>query len=240
MRLNCLIVIAFVICCPTAAAKKFVQHAIPTHEAQLQLGYAERAMQMNDLDAAFTHAKSAVVMDPKAAETHIMLGVISARRGDNAQAAQSFKRATKINKQHFSAWFHQAEWQCANREMASAFKSYRQSFDASYRASPMGAYVSAINCAIQLNQLSVADEFAQQGLKRFSQSPALLLAMAHLQYQHQDYFRARAFVQRAEALVSLDARALQLAANIEEKIGDGAASKRYLSRLAQLQPEQSE
>ena len=45
------------------------------------------------------------------------------------------------------------------------------------------------------------------------------------------YLDARAFAERWLALAPDDADGLQLAASIEQKLGDNAAASRYLSRL---------
>ena len=63
------------------------------------------------------------------------------------------------------------------------------------------------------------------------QSVVALGAMAELAYRRGDAFEARAFSQRRLAAGPVDARALQLASQIEQKLGDRAAAERYTRRM---------
>ena len=55
--------------------------------------------------------------------------------------------------------------------------------------------------------------------------------MAEYQYGQGQYFEARAFAERRLAAAPADASVLQLAARIEERLGDRAAANRYEQRL---------
>ena len=61
-----------------------------------------------------------------------------------------------------------------------------------------------------------------------------LSGMAALQYSRGRYLDARAFAERWLALAPADAAGLQLASQIELKLGDTAASARYLHQLQAL------
>ena len=58
-----------------------------------------------------------------------------------------------------------------------------------------------------------------------------LASMAEYQYGQGRFFEARAFAERRLAAAPADASVLQLAASIEEGLGDRAAASRYQQRL---------
>jgi type IV pilus assembly protein PilF len=60
--------------------------------------------------------------------------------------------------------------------------------------------------------------------------------MAALQFARGRYLEARAFVERWLALAPRDPEGLQLASQIELKLGDTAASARYLRQLQAISP----
>ena len=61
-----------------------------------------------------------------------------------------------------------------------------------------------------------------------------LSGMATLQFARGRYLDARAFAERWLSVAPTDAAGLDLAARIEQKLGDNAAAQRYLSRLQAL------
>ena len=70
--------------------------------------------------------------------------------------------------------------------------------------------------------------------RQFQRRPAdavALYQMALLTFTKGDFLRARAFIQRFESTSSADAQALDLAARIEERLGDRDAAAKYRERL---------
>jgi type IV pilus assembly protein PilF len=55
--------------------------------------------------------------------------------------------------------------------------------------------------------------------------------MALVSFRKEDFLRARAFMQRFEAAGQPDAAALDLAAQIEDRLGDSAAAAKYREKL---------
>ena len=63
-----------------------------------------------------------------------------------------------------------------------------------------------------------------------------LAGMANLEFARARYLEARAFAERWLGIAPSDREALQLASQIELKLGDTDASTRYLQRLQALSP----
>ena len=64
-----------------------------------------------------------------------------------------------------------------------------------------------------------------------------LFQLASVLYQKNDYFKARAFIQRYDALGQPNPDALLLARNIEVKLGDAAGAADYEKRLKNQFPD---
>jgi type IV pilus assembly protein PilF len=67
-----------------------------------------------------------------------------------------------------------------------------------------------------------------------------LFYMAKVLYAKGDFFRARAFIQRFEALEHPDPAALLLARNIEVKLGHADAARSYADRLRKDFPDSNQ
>ncbi len=66
----------------------------------------------------------------------------------------------------------------------------------------------------------------------------LRAAMADSEYRAGHYFEARAFSERRLAAAPASPHVLQLASQIEQKLGDTAAAARYVQRIGAEFPEQ--
>ena len=64
--------------------------------------------------------------------------------------------------------------------------------------------------------------------------------LASVLYQKNDYFKARAFIQRFDALGQASPDALLLARNIEVKLGNAGAARDYAQRLREQFPDSTQ
>lgn len=219
---------------PAAPEPTYRRIEVLSREASLQIGYAERALGMNDLDAALLHARSALRMEPKAVEPHVMMGIVTGRRGDHPAAQRSFDKAIDLDPDFFPAWYYRAQWRCERSHWSEAFEDFERSFQARRQSDPLLARREAIRCALTNGQREAAKNFLDDALQVFPESPDLLLLGARLALNDGEILRARAFLQRSEALRNLDEPALQLAIDIERAAGDDRTRKRYEARLQEL------
>ena len=91
-------------------------------------------------------------------------------------------------------------------------------------------------CANGVGQQDRAEASWRQALALEPTNLPSLAGMAALQFARGQYLDARAFAERWLALVPGDAEGLQLAARIEQKLGDNVAAQRYLFRLQATSP----
>ena len=95
---------------------------------------------------------------------------------------------------------------------------------------------NAGSCALAAGDLDKAENFLRQSLGYDDTLVSALLPMAEVSYKQQSYLRARAFLQRFEAVSPVTKESLSLGYAIESKLGDDAEAERYRLELLERDP----
>ena len=103
---------------------------------------------------------------------------------------------------------------------------------------PGEAQANAGSCALDAGQRTCRTRPAC-GARGGPANPVALESMAQLSYRQGRYMEARAFAERRIAAAPATRSVLQLASQIEVKLGDRAASDRYLQRIRQEFPQEA-
>ena len=85
--------------------------------------------------------------------------------------------------------------------------------------------------------LDKAEKYLRQSLEFDDKVPDTLLAMSEVSYRQSSYLRARAFLQRYEAVGPITEESLLLGYRIESELGDQRSAQRYRTELAERHPE---
>jgi type IV pilus assembly protein PilF len=123
---------------------------------------------------------------------------------------------------------------CAEGQYDEAQKYYTQAMRDPFYKTPAVLYANAGVCLVDHGGGARIDEAITDFRRALEVDPKNALAlyyMAKALYGKDDFFRARAFVQRFEALGHPDPAALLLARNIEIKLGHADAARGYADRL---------
>lgn len=195
------------------------------------LGLATQRLVSGDLAEAEKQANRALRLDPGSVDAHTVLGVIASRRGDAARAGSHYRRAAELGPERGEALNNYGAWLCANGYPAEALVWFDRAVAAPGYGSPSSALANAGGCALKSGQRERADRDLRRALEMEPDNAYALASMAEYQYGQGRYFEARAFVERRLAAAPADASVLQLAASIEEGLGDRAAASRYQQRL---------
>lgn len=191
---------------------------------------AQDRLRSGRLDEAKGHAEAVLGLDPRSADAHTVLALVAARQGRQADAGTHYARAAELAPTG-AALNNLGAWLCGNGRPAEALAWFDRALaDRAYRDRP-GALANAGDCAVRAGQDVRAERDLRQALDLDPDSIVALAAMAELAWRRGDAFGARAFVQRRLAAGPADRRALQLASQIEQKLGDTAAAERYTSRM---------
>jgi type IV pilus assembly protein PilF len=195
------------------------------------LGLAAQRFASGDLAEAEKQAHKALKLDPAAADAYTLLGAIAARRGQSAQAGEHYRRAAELAPDRGEVLNNYGAWLCANGYPAEALVWFDRALAAPNYRTPGSALANAGGCALKSGQRERAERDLRRALELEPKNAYALASMAEYQYGQGQYFEARAFAERRLAAAPADASVLQLAARIEERLGDRVAASRYQQRL---------
>jgi len=189
-----------------------------------------------ELEAAAEYARSAQKLEPANPAAYTLLAVIEGRRGNQQEAGGLYRRATELAPQQGDVLNNYGAWLCANGHPAEALVWFDRALaDAAYE-SRADALANAGGCALGAGQNERAGQNLRQALALAPDNAYALESMARNEFQHQRYFEARAFYQRRLAAAPATASVLQLAIQIEQRLGDTKAASRYQQRLREEFP----
>ncbi len=199
--------------------------------ARERVAAAAEALRGGDLAQAAKLAQQALDSDRSLADAHAVLALVAERQGRGAEAGTHYAAAAKLAPAHGIALNNYGAWLCAAGRPAEALPLFDRALaDPSY-PTPAGALANAGDCALRAGQPGRAERDLRHALALDPAEPTALAAMARLEYASGDYLQARAFSERRLAAAAATPDVLQLASQIEQKLGDAAASARYVQRM---------
>lgn len=195
------------------------------------LALAGQRLASGELGQAESEVRKALRLDPESADALTLLGVIEGQRGRTEAAGQYYRRAAELAPDRGETLNNYGAWLCANGYPAEALVWFDRALEAPGYGSPASALANAGGCALESGQAERAVRDLRRALEIEPANAYALASMAGYQYGQGRWFEARAFVERRLAAAPANAAVLQLAASIEDKLGDRAAANRYQQRL---------
>ena len=128
-------------------------------------------------------------------------------------------------------------WLCQHGNAAESLVWFDRALQLPGSASAGGMLANAGSCALDAGQVERAERDLRAALVMAPSNPVALEAMAQLNVRRGRFFEARAFAARRIAAAPATRSVLQLASEIEARLGDQAASDRYLQRIRQEFPQ---
>jgi type IV pilus assembly protein PilF len=122
-------------------------------------------------------------------------------------------------------------WLCGNGFPAEALVWFDRAIAAPGYGGQAGALANAGGCALQTGQYERVETDLRKALALDPTNAYALSSMARNEDRLGRDMGARAFIERRLTAAPVDAGVLQLAADIETKLGDKAAAEKYRQRL---------
>lgn len=204
--------------------------------AQQLLTAATEAYRAGKQDLAAQQARQALKADPSLADAHSLLAAIASARGDAAAAGKHHQQAVVLAPATGAYANNYGAWLCGNGRAAESLAWFEKAVADPNYGTRAAALANAGTCANRAGQPVQAEANWRQALALDPGELQSLAGMAALEFARGRYLEARAFAERWLAVAPSDAEGLQLASQIELKLGDTAASARYLHRLQALSP----
>lgn len=205
--------------------------------AQLNLGLAAGYIEQGDYEVALERLQRAERLSPSSAEVQSMLGLLYEQIRRPALAQQHYERSVRLAPESGSALNNYGAWLCRSGRPAEADQWFRRALDDPFYRTPTAALSNAGACALAAGNTTAAEGYLRRVVELEPNNPEVLLQLAKLQVRNGDFMRARAFIQRREAVAEMDPEALELAALVEDRLGDRSSADRYRSRLRSQFPE---
>ncbi|MBW8773546.1 MAG: type IV pilus biogenesis/stability protein PilW, partial [Stenotrophomonas sp.] len=195
------------------------------------LTLATRDMQVGNLDAAERKVREALKLAPEAPDALVLQAGIDDRRGRTRQAGENFRKAAELAPQRGDVLNNYGAWLCQQGQPAESLAWFDRALQAPGYATPGEAQANAGSCALDAGQLERAERDLRAALVAAPANPVALESMAQLSFRQGRFMEARAFAERRIAAAPATRSVLQLASQIEARLGDRAASDRYLQRI---------
>ena len=192
---------------------------------------AGEALQAGRLDAARAQAEKALDNDRYSSEAHTVLALVAERQGDMRRAGEHYEKAVELAPRRGAVLNNYGAWLCGNGRVAESLPMFDKALgDQSYRT-PEAALANAGRCRLMAGEGKLAERYLRLALEIDKDNPIALAGMARYSFGIGDYLQARAFSERRLAAAAATAEVLLLASQIEQKLGDSAASALYVQRL---------
>lgn len=194
-------------------------------------------MDRQQYEIALEKLKRALAHDPTYAPAHTLLGVLYETIGENDLAGNEFKLGVKYDPTDGMVNNNYGAFLCRNDREKEADLYFQAAIRDPFYATPGVAYSNAGSCALAADDLDKAEAYLRKSLEFDDKSPDSLLAMAEVSYRKSSFLRARAFMQRYEAVGPKTEESLSLGFRIESNLGDQASAERYRQELARRYPD---
>lgn len=198
---------------------------------QDQITLASQAIRGGDLDAAEKRLRAAIKIDGARADAYMLQAGIAARRGNSAEAGQLYAKAAQQAPERGDVLNNYGAWLCTNGREAESLALFDRAAQSPGYASPGSALANAGGCALDAGQPERAARDLKRALELEPTNAYALESMARSEYAQGRYMAARAFSERRLAAAPATRSVLQLASQIEARLGDNVASGRYLKRI---------
>lgn len=191
----------------------------------------QQQLATGDLDTAGKTARAAVEQGPDSAPAHTLLALVEDRRGSTRGAGEHYRRAVELAPNQGAMLNNYGTWLCGQGQLLESLPWFEKAWQDTSYPSPSVALANAGACAFRAGAGDRAGQYLVRAIELDPVNPVALGTMAEREFLAGRAFQARAFSQRRLAAAPADARALLLASQIEEKLGDKVAAARYVQQL---------
>jgi len=202
----------------------------------VQLG--EKYLELGKYELARENLLKALKYDTKSVDAHTVLATVYDRVGDPKAAEENYRAAAELAPRAGGANSNYGMYLCKQGKFVESHKYFEVAMADGFYADKATVYTNAGTCELLgKGSLDSAEGYFRRALELDANNPQALYQLANVLYQKNDFFKARAFIQRYEALGQPSPDALLLARNVEIKLGNAAAARDYAQRLREQFPD---
>ena len=211
-----------------------------TKAATLYTDLGQKYLAQGKLEASLENLNKALAADPNHVDAHTVIALFYEQIGENSKAEQHYRRAAELAPKSGNENNNYGAFLCKIGKFDESAPYFVRAIADPFYQTPAVALTNSGTCAIKGGKLDVAERDLRGALDREPNNTEALFQMANVLYRKNDFFRARAFIQRYEAVGQQSADALLLGRNIELRLGNGAAAQNYTRRLRERFPDSTQ
>jgi type IV pilus assembly protein PilF len=175
--------------------------------------------------------KKSLALDPNNPTAHATLALLYEQLGMWDQANSHFKRAKELAPSDPAILGNYGRFLCHRGQHREGLQLLERASSDKLYPKRWISLTNAGECALESGQLETAEQYLREALKLNPENEVALTSMIKLMVAKQEYLKARAFLQRLEALVeNPKPEVLELGFKIESALGDQQAAESYKLR----------
>lgn len=182
----------------------------------------------------------AIEFDPKYAAAHSMLALTYVELGNTRLATESFDQAIRYGPNNQDVRNAYAIFLCGQRDFDEAQEQFDRAIGIRENDNPEVMMSNAGVCMAKKPDLELAEKYFRAAITRKPTYGEALIQLAALKHRNEDSLTARAFLQRYLAANAATPAVLDLAIQIETKLGDDRAATDYMNQLLRDFPDSAE
>jgi type IV pilus assembly protein PilF len=217
---------------PTSSKAQQAQDAARIHT---ELG--QRYLASGDLQTALEKLTLALKFDPNYAPAHTVIAVLYERIHKLPEAELHYRKAVELEPTKGAANNNLGQFLCSTGKYAEATGYFQKAVADPFNNAADMALTNEGVCQLRAGDVAGAEASFRDAIARNPNSAEALFQLANTLYLHNDAFRARAFIQRFDALGQPSAGALKLGYDIETRLGNPEGAQNYSMRLRSQFPD---
>lgn len=211
------------------------QQALDAARVHTELG--QRYMANGDMQAALEKLTMALKFDPNYAPAHTVIAVLYEKINNLPEAEVHYRKAVELEPAKGDPNNNLGVFLCNNGKAAEAAGYFRKAVADPFYQTPDVALTNAGVCQLRVNDIAGAEASFRDAIARNQNNAEALFQLANTLYVNNDAFRARAFIQRFDALGKPTAASLKLGHDIESHLGNQDGAQAYNKRLQSQFPD---
>ncbi|WP_404540662.1 type IV pilus biogenesis/stability protein PilW [Dyella agri] len=205
--------------------------------ARVHTDLAQHYLASGDLENALAKLQLALKFDPDYAPAHTVIALVYEKINNQPEAELHYRKAVELEPIKGGPNNNLGQFLCRTGKAQESIGYFRKAVADPFYTTPDVALTNAGICQMQTNDMSGAEASFRDAIARNPSNGDALFHLAEVLYRQGDAFRARAFIQRFDALGNANAAALKLGYDIESRLGNTDAAQTYLRRLQSQFPD---